>query len=135
MTAAQTDHRDQTGRDVGTCQSLYREVNGRIEEIAAGFADALLVLCECANIDCTERIELTRAEHERLRRVPTHFAVLAGHDIPSAERVVDRKDRFVTVEKFGESGLAAIVLVRRSKRGVRDAAAADARSAGEQALR
>jgi hypothetical protein len=135
--SAQTDHQDHTGGDVGKCQSLFREVNERIEEITAGLdADALLVLCECASVDCAQEIELSRNEYERLRRIPTHFAVLAGHDVPSAERVVERNERFITVETFGESGLAAIALDRRRARGGTDAVTAgEARSNWDEELR
>ena len=50
------------------------------------------------------------AEYEKLRRIPTHFAVLRGHDIPEVERVVEENERFVVVEKFGESAVVAINL-------------------------
>jgi hypothetical protein len=83
-------------------QALLREVNERINEIAErfGLTDGFSILCECAAPDCQERIELARAEYEQLRRMPTHFAVLHGHDMPAAERIVRTNDRFVTVEKF-----------------------------------
>src|SRR3712207_7921589 len=41
----------------------------------------------------------TPAEYERLRADARHFAVVAGHDIPSAEYVVERTDRYHVVEK------------------------------------
>jgi hypothetical protein len=88
-------------------QALFREVNERIDEIADGFglAEGFSIVCECAGPDCQERIGLTRAEYEELRRMPMHFAVLHGHDIPAVERVVRESDRFVTVEKFDDSAI------------------------------
>jgi hypothetical protein len=107
-----------SGREIGQRQSLFREVNERIEEVSDHFdlGDRIPIVCECANDGCHEQIELTQAEYERLRRVPTHFAVLPGHDIPAAERIVERNSRYVTVEKFGESGIAAVKLDPRRRR-------------------
>jgi hypothetical protein len=98
--------------EIGRRQSLFREVNEQIDQLAEGFdlLDQIPIVCECASTSCNERIELTEAEYENLRLIPTHFAVLRGHEIPGVERVVEQNERFVTVEKFGESALAAIKL-------------------------
>jgi len=108
---------DQRAREVGRHQSLFREVNERIEELAETFdlKDELTILCECGSGDCAERIALSEDEYEQLRRIPTHFAVLPGHEIPDVERVVERHDGFVVVEKFGESAQAAIRLDPRRR--------------------
>ncbi len=112
----------ETARRIALSKALFREVNERINEIADGFglAEGFLILCECASSHCQERIGLTQAEYERLRRMPTHFAVLHGHDIPAVERVVRQNDRFVTVEKFDDGGITATLLdPRRRRTGVR----------------
>jgi len=108
---------DESARDVGRRQSLFREVNEQIDQLAERFdlLDALPIICECASATCNERIVLTNAEYESLRRVPTHFIVLPGHDIPDVERIVETTDRFVVVEKFGESAIAAIKLDPRRR--------------------
>jgi hypothetical protein len=103
--------------EIGRRQSLFRNVNEHIDELAENFdlLDQVPIICECASTECNEQIELTQAEYENLRRIPTHFAVLPGHDIPDVERVVEQNERFVTVEKFGESALAAIKLDPRRR--------------------
>jgi hypothetical protein len=108
---------DKQAREIGRHQSLFREVNERIDELAENFdlLDQVPILCECATTDCNERIVLTQAEYDSLRRIPTHFAVLPGHDIPAVERVVEQNERFVIVEKFGESAIAAIKLDPRRR--------------------
>jgi hypothetical protein len=105
----------QTAKQIAQRQALLREVNERINEIADrfGLADGFSILCECASPDCQERIELTQAEYERLRRMPTHFAVLHGHETPAVERVVHENDRLVTVEKIHEGGLTTSLHRRR----------------------
>jgi hypothetical protein len=105
-----TDPPEVQAREIGRRQSLFREVNDRIEELVQSFdlQDEMTILCECASDQCTERIAITEAEYENLRRIPTHFAVLAGHEIPAAEQVVENNDRYTVVEKFGESAAVAI---------------------------
>src|SRR4051812_38708730 len=101
---------DQEAREIGRHQSLFREVNERIHELAEDFdlRDEVPILCECATTDCNERIVLTQAEYDNLRLIPTHFAVLPGHNVTEVERVVEQNERFIVVEKFGESAKAAI---------------------------
>jgi hypothetical protein len=103
---------DQRAFDVGRHQALFREVNERIEELAGTFdlEDELNILCECGSGQCVERIAVHEDEYEKLRRIPTHFAVRPGHESPDVERVVERHDGFVVVEKFGESAKEAIRL-------------------------
>jgi hypothetical protein len=103
--------------EIGRHQSLFREVNERIEELAETFdlKDELSIVCECGSTECAERIAVSEDEYESLRRIPTHFAVRPGHELPDVERVVERHDKFVVVEKFGESAKAAIRLDPRRR--------------------
>jgi hypothetical protein len=63
-------------------------------------------LCECGNAACTETIQMTVSDYENLRSVPTHFAVLPGHELPDVEDVVARNDAFLLVRK--KAGAAAV---------------------------
>jgi hypothetical protein len=112
FTVQRTNGSNEWAREVGERQSLHRSVNERIGEAADQFqmVDNIPALCECGSPECSEQLMLTPAEYESLRRIPTHFAVLRGHDIPEVERVIEENDRFVVVEKFGESAVVAIKL-------------------------
>ncbi len=80
-------------------QSLFREVNERIQEIAD--EDAVELLCECTDTTCTETVTLTRAEYEAVRANPHRFPVKHGHDEKrEIERVVAEHDGYVVVEKI-----------------------------------
>jgi hypothetical protein len=113
------DEMDQRAREIGRHQALFREVNERIEELAETFdlKDELTILCECGSGQCDERIALHEDAYEKLRRIPTHFAVRPGHEISDVERVVERHDGFVVVEKLGDSAKAAIRLDPRRRAG------------------
>ena len=109
---------EERAREVGKRQSLSREVNERIEELSEDFEllDEMEIMCECGYDSCNERIVLSEAQYEALRRIPTHFAVLAGHEIPRVERVVERDSGFIVVEKIGASAIVAVKLdPRRTK--------------------
>jgi hypothetical protein len=94
-------------------EALFRRVNERVEEVSSAFApilDAADFYCECADIDCSEKIQMTLADYEALRSVATHFAVKPGHVRSDAERVVERRPSHVVVEKVGQAGRRAAEL-------------------------
>jgi hypothetical protein len=100
-------------------QSLFRDVNERVREIHASFADFVPLgdwICECADTGCGERIQLTTEEYEFVRANPKRFAVVTSdeHVVDEIEDVVERQERFWVVEKHGTAGeLAARVDPRR----------------------
>jgi hypothetical protein len=80
-------------------QSLFRDVNERVREINATFAEFVPLgdwICECANNGCTQRIELTTREYEEVRGDPAAFAVAPtdDHVFQQIEDVVERKERY-----------------------------------------
>jgi hypothetical protein len=96
-------------------QSLFREVNERVDEVT-GASDSMLrqLLCECANQDCVAEVSLTKEEYEAVRRWPNHFVVKPGHVYTDFERVVDGEgERYDVVEKFGKAGEVALELDSR----------------------
>jgi hypothetical protein len=90
-------------------QSLFRDVNERVREINATFADYVPLgdwVCECADNGCVERIALTTAEYEQVRADATTFAIAAGqgHVFEQIEDVVRRTERYWVVQKNGAAG-------------------------------
>lgn len=95
---AATGWRDKEARS----QALFREVNERIEKIAEDFGSdgQNRLICECGNPDCTQQIELTAAEYERVRAHASRFVVALNHENPEMESIVEQNDRFAVVETF-----------------------------------
>jgi hypothetical protein len=95
--------------EMARTEAVFREVNERIAETATRFAvgEATFV-CECADPDCGERIDVPMEEYERVRGDATHFLLCSGHAVPSVERVVRRRRGYEVVEKFNAK-LARIV--------------------------
>ncbi len=99
---------------IGKNEALFREVNERIREITTYDGDAEF-LCECGDPSCTEAIPMTLAEYEGVRRDPTHFALVPGHELEDVEQVILQNDRFAVVEKrIGEATQVALETDRRS---------------------
>ena len=116
-----TDSREVRQVRLARNQALFRTVNERVEKVAQEYTALapLDFICECAITDCGRPVELTREEYEAIRRNPAHFFVLPDHVFPEVEVVVEDRERFVIVEKFGIGG--------------RVAAAADTRRPGSDA--
>jgi hypothetical protein len=89
-------------------ETLYREVNERIVEAAETFeAEGLQALCECSDASCTSALQITMTEYRIVRSHGRRFALIRGHEDPTLERVVERNERFLVVEKTGEAGEVA----------------------------
>src|SRR3954470_12672789 len=96
-------------------QSLFREVNERIEELRPH--DMLIEFaCECIDTDCAASLLLSDEEYEQVRQFPTHFIILPGHELDDVERIVEQNERYAIVEKFGAAGPAAVRLDPRGRR-------------------
>jgi hypothetical protein len=81
-------------------EALFRDVNERIAESAQRFdAQATQFVCECADANCTHRLEATLDEYEEVRSDGATFMLAEGHEHDDIERVVRRKERFNIVEK------------------------------------
>jgi hypothetical protein len=82
-------------------EALFRDVNERIAESAERFdADAAEFVCECADPNCTHRIQTTLEHYDEVRGEPTHFLLVPGHEDTDIERVIERRGRLAIVEKF-----------------------------------
>jgi hypothetical protein len=81
-------------------QALFREVNERLLELSDGFDDgAIGFVCECSQEDCTSTITLSRESYESVRAHSTFFVVSAGHEILEVEKVIDRQNGWMIVQK------------------------------------
>jgi len=87
-------------------ETLFREVNERIEAAAHQLGPQVPYefLCECANADCTFRINLSITTYESVRADPKQFAVLPDHYTPEVEELVVKEDTYWVVRKTGEAG-------------------------------
>ena len=103
-----TDYDARTGEN----EALFRELNERLKqrkEDRSAWSMPSEWICECADQECTERIEMSLLEYEDLRSEPTHFAVAPNteHVSLDVERIVDEREDYWVVEKLGEAAEVA----------------------------
>ncbi|MBV9192515.1 MAG: hypothetical protein JO168_00120 [Solirubrobacterales bacterium] len=96
-------------RRIAANEAAFREIN---EGIARGQwpgeeSSPVAFRCECAQLGCNRLIELSVADYERVRAYPRRFVVVAGHELPEAVTVVERREHYVLVEKRGQAGALA----------------------------
>ena len=110
--AAHVESTLERDRRIAENESVFRDVNERIEDTAERFwiggALTQAFLCECGSAGCTAKLRVTLEEYERVRSEPTHFLVIPGHEVTEIERVVRRGDEHVVVEKFGAGAEIAL---------------------------
>ena len=80
-------------------EAFFRELNERLEAVTPDSASELVVVCECADVDCADRLTLRQGEYEAIRAHDTHFVVAIGHVAPEIERIVIENERHMVVEK------------------------------------
>lgn len=103
---AQGDARDER---LAHNEHIFRSVNERIEQQALRFGglDAYEFICECATTQCFERLELTVAQYEDVRRAGATFVVAPGHVYDEIEVVIERQSGHWVVRKDGPAGVVA----------------------------
>ena len=89
-------------------ETMFREINERLESrilVYTGDPEPeLMVLCECANPDCIERLTLSPDEYAEVRSDSRQFVIVPGHEYIDIEEIVYRTDRFEIVRKTGGAG-------------------------------
>jgi hypothetical protein len=91
-------------------ESLFREVNERVEDTAIKWGTAenrIAFLCECSDLECTTRIELTVPQYEHVRAEPTQFFVAHGHMDPEVEAITETFPSYDIVTKHGQAAARA----------------------------
>jgi hypothetical protein len=89
-------------------EALFREVNESVHDVHSEWSaiapgqHALRVVCECSDDTCTETIDLAPQVYSVVRENVLQFILIPGHEDLSIERIVERTDSYVVVEKTGE---------------------------------
>lgn len=95
---------DPVAERIALNETLFRDVNENISGIAEeGRHEEPHFVCECGERSCNEKIALAPDAYASVRANPLLFIVKPGHEIPAAERVVERHERYVVVEKPPEA--------------------------------
>lgn len=97
---------DQRIERIARNEASFRDINERLSESLQQVPDNpewLEFICECGSQDCDQHVQLSLAEYEQVREDSRRFAVVPGHVIPDAEKVVSSHARYDVVEKVGDA--------------------------------
>ena len=82
---------------------MFRDANGRfgdaVEENALDGARPVPFLCECADIECRGRIEITTRDYDAAHIDSDHYVILRGHPTIGGEEMVEDNGAYLVVEK------------------------------------
>jgi hypothetical protein len=97
---------DARKRRIAENEARFRAINDRLEADLRKLApngEVTEFVCECGKAECTDSVCLTLDEYRHARQDQMLFVVLPGHEIPDAEDVLTRTDRYVVVRKHAEA--------------------------------
>ncbi len=92
---------DEQARRVGL-NAIFRQVNEQIESLNRdlGTEDrTMTVICECADGNCPQRLEISVPTYEDVRTDPRRYIIISGHGVPEFESIVEEGDGYQVVEK------------------------------------
>jgi hypothetical protein len=91
-------------RRVALNEATFRKCNEDVDSTRN--ARRVAFVCECRQLACGERIELSPADYEAVRAHPAGFLVRVGHELVESEDVVESHQRYLVV-KTREAGAVA----------------------------
>jgi hypothetical protein len=93
--------------DADDVHRLFRQVNDRVRTLNEAFEPILSTgewVCECADTGCVERLELSVAEYDEIAAHAERFVAIAGHEQLGVDRIVERVNGYVVVERRRKAG-------------------------------
>jgi hypothetical protein len=84
-------------------EAAFRHANERMtawpERQKVHASEQLTFYCECAHTACKQHLSLTPQEYESVRASSRRFVIVAGHEDPEVERIVEEHERYAVIEK------------------------------------
>ena len=88
-------------RKVAENELLLENVVKHVGQLGRSRPDgAVDVICECVRDGCRAMLAVPFREYARTRSTePRRFMIVAGHESPTLDAVVERRDRYLLVEE------------------------------------
>lgn len=110
---------DPVAERVARNDATFRQANEVIEAAAQDSdVEPVPFLCECAAERCMDVVMLTIEEYEHVRRDPTWFLNVPGHEANAQgwARVIERHGSYLVAQKIGEAAELVTELDSREER-------------------
>jgi hypothetical protein len=95
------DFSERAARNEEVCRDVNREIEAGAQRHRV--ETPLPFHCECSQASCVQTVALPPKDYERVANERYRFIVLAGHEDPQIERIVEEHEIFHVVEKIGEA--------------------------------
>lgn len=92
---------------IGEVETAFRSENERLVAGRPAEEETIAVSCECGRESCHELLAVPHDVYDRVRSDDRCFVLLAGHEIPRAETVIERHGALCVVRKHGTAGAIA----------------------------
>jgi PAS domain S-box-containing protein len=92
---------------IGEIETVFRSENERLAAGRPAEEETIAVTCECGRENCHELVAVPHDVYDRVRADDRCFVLLAGHEIPRAETVIERHGPLCVVRKHGTAGAIA----------------------------
>jgi hypothetical protein len=89
-------------RRIADNEQRFRVFNNAARDVGQQLQAAPGFSCECGDEDCSRPVSITADEYRHVRRDDRWFVVLPEHERPDVERVVERHEHYLIVQKIGE---------------------------------
>jgi hypothetical protein len=100
MHSGNGDHRRQRAAKNELAFQEHNQRRAQDAERSGAPEDATVpFVCECSDPECASALPLELDEYERAVAPVDQFVVIAGHEDPAVERVVERHDSYLVVAK------------------------------------
>jgi surfactin synthase thioesterase subunit len=83
-------------------KQINKDIDGFLHDMDVEKVLRAPFYCECSDLHCTQRIEISAAAYEAVHRNPKHFILVNGHEEPTIEKVLERRSDYTIVEKLRE---------------------------------
>ena len=90
---------ERVARSAALTRDLNESIAAWAESQTALPAETVEFYCECGDLQCFERVALTRDQYKAVRTDSLRFAVLPEYVNPEVERVVEEHGDYVVVKK------------------------------------
>jgi hypothetical protein len=97
---------DERRERIAKNETVFRAANRELaddREEGGGADQPIEVLCECGRQGCSGVITMTIADYDRVHAQEDRFVVVPGHESTDLEKVVEERDGYLVVDKFGEA--------------------------------
>ncbi len=97
------DRRERVARNEASFREINETLEGGLRSAPREDGELSGFVCECGDRDCSALVHVTLPKYQEVREDPMQFLICPGHEMPEAENVIERGDRYAVVRKHEDA--------------------------------